>query len=255
VCALCINHRGDKATRSVTDKEGEKIKEIRPGYDKTNQHYPAGICVSCIWELKRMSKGEPASFVLPESYTVTLPQEDATGRWPCVCNFCHLARLNGHEFITWRQKMKGKVKNDQAGPLRMCTRCYKPVQGVNHTCSVSKAEAVRNLAASLPEEVTAKLAHRYVASKVGSAGDQTPVFLPPAIGGRPVPVLYGKQPQPKLMQPLTHKEAITIGFQNNLSTNQAVNIFADLRTVQGRGLVEPGLAQAAIGLSYYLGPP
>ena len=120
-------------------------------------------------------------------------------------------------------------------------------EGRLHTCSSSVLTAVNNLSSSLPEEVQAKLAHTYLASQVRGAGDQAePVLLPQASGGRSVPVYYGKQvPAPSLV-PIVHDEALTIGHQNNMSTNTTLKVFSDLRAKFGKNFVTPGLKGAAV---------
>ena len=52
----------------------------------------------------------------------------------------------------------------------------------SHQCSVSTVEAVSNLSLTLPEDIRAKLAQDFLASRVAAAGDGGQVLLP-QVGG------------------------------------------------------------------------
>ena len=120
-----------------------------------------------------------------------------------------MAKLSGPAFLLWQKSKKGKGKQ----PLRrLCTQCFIGVEiGKSHTCSASTLVAVENLVESLPEDVRAKLAHQYLASKMESAGDSQPIFLPPAGGEHPVPILFSKKDIPAAgLDPLTHEEVIAM---------------------------------------------
>ena len=81
----------------------------------------------------------------------------------------------------------------------MCSSCYTMVmEGRSHKCSVSTAEAVSNLSLTLPEDIRAKLATDFLASRAAAAGDGGQVLLPQAKGGHPVLVQYGEQVRQKL---------------------------------------------------------
>ena len=59
-------------------------------------------------------------------------------------------------------------------------------------------------------------------------------------------MVYGKQvPAPSLVTTV-HDEALTIGYQNNMSTNTTLKVFSDLRAKFGKNFVTPGLKGAAV---------
>ena len=133
--------------------------------------------------------------LLPESYNSEKQRALTSNQQKvCECRWCKLAKLSGPAFLLWQKSKKGKGKQ----PLRrLCTQCFIGVEiGKSHTCSASTLVAVENLVESLPEDVRAKLAHQYLASKMESAGDSQPLFLLPAGGGHPDPVLVGKKDVP-----------------------------------------------------------
>ena len=95
----------------------------------------------------------------------------------------------------------------------------------------------------------AKLAHEYLTRKAEVTGDGDQVLLPPAAGGFPLAVKVGMPAGTTTVaadatKSLSHQEAITVGYQNNLSSTQLENIMADLRAEHGRDFVEPGLHKA-----------
>ena len=51
----------------------------------------------------------------------------------------------------------------------------------SHQCSVSTVEAVSNLSLTLPEDIRAKLAQDFLASRVAAAGDGGQVLLPQVV--------------------------------------------------------------------------
>ena len=237
VCALCMNQHGKKAARPVNQVEEGEIKLLLPGFSTTAKNFPAGICLTCVFLLKDQRSGKEVVFKLPEKNPIGLP----TSQGRCECRICWLAKLSGK----WQKRV---LQKKPPVKVTLCTVCYREVEeGRLHTCSESIKTAVNNLSASLPKEVQARLAHSYLASQVGGVGDHAaPVMLPQASGGWAVPVFYGKQVAVPNIVPLANKEAITIGHQNNLSTNTLVNVFADLRAKHGRVFVAPGLEDAAV---------
>ena len=241
VCALCMNQHGKKAARPVKQAEEEEIKLLIPGYSSKAKNFPAGICLRCVFLLTDQRAGKQVAFKLPEEYPIFLPPSQ--GR--CECRICWLAKLFGPHLKKWQKEV---LQGKPAVKVAMCKVCYREVEeGRLHTCSDSIKTAVDNLSAALPEEVQAKLAHSYLASQVGGTGDRAePILLPQASGGRAVPVYYGKQVAAASLVPLVHEEAITIGHQNNISTNTMVKIFSDLRAKHGRDFVAPGLEDAAV---------
>ena len=249
VCGLCMNQHGVKAKRKLREEEEEQVAEVIPGYRSSCSYFPSGICMRCIFLLTEKKKGKEVRLLLPEEYHVDLTRVTRSRAGEiCECSICTLARISGPAFLRWQREMKGKVKPKVT---RLCTNCYLGIEeGSRHTCATTTLKAVENLTTSLPEDVRAKLAYEYLASKAKGSEDAT-VLLPPAAGGKVTPVLFGRKAAETAVSaaassPLTHEEAITIGFQNNLSSNQLEHIMADLRTKYGRDFVEPGLHVAAI---------
>ena len=134
---------------------------------------------------------------------------------------------------------------------RLCQECYIGiVEGTSHTCSVSTMDAIRNLANTLPKEIQSKLALEILKDKqneVSSSGESQTIFLPPAHGGLPVPVLVGHRTTAPLAKPqFTHQEMLTMATSANLTGNQINTIAADLRIKLGRDAVVPGLDKAVV---------
>ena len=74
------------------------------------------------------------------------------------------------------------------------------------------------------------------------------LHLPPATGGKPVPVQVGQQATTPMMKPMTHKDVIQMASRSHLSGEQQSSVMADMRSMWGRKVVEPGLKQFS---SYY----
>ena len=81
VCALCMNQHGKKAARPVNQVEEGEIKLLIPGYSSTENNFPAGICLHCVFLLRNQRSGKPVAFKLPEEYPVRLPPSQ--GRCEC----------------------------------------------------------------------------------------------------------------------------------------------------------------------------
>ena len=253
VCCLCQNLRGKKASRQVSTVEAEQVKQLRPGFDPASPYFASGICLRCLYLLSEQRRGREPSFMLPTEYTVSMPRalrSAEAAAAACTCRFCYLAKLSGRAFQQWQREVQGVVRPEVTC---MCSDCFLPVVvGGRHQCTTTTQEVVANLTKSLPEEVQQKLVQQYLARAAGAAGDSggggrstTPVLLTPATGGWPVPVVYGKAPSTPSLVPLSVKEAIQIGNQNRLSSQQLENVMADLRSKHGRNFIEPGLAEAS----------
>lgn len=247
VCAVCTNEWGEKAIRKVKEKEEDQIRNLIPDYSSIDPKFPSGICKKCVFDLRSMEQGKKVDLLLPEDYTCTVPRETrATANLVCTCRWCYLGRLSGPSFLQWQRSKKARGVERQK-VVRLCPSCYLGVvEGKTHTCQASTMEVVENLVEVLPEEVTAKLAHNYLARQVDSGGDQQNVLLPPSAGGHPLPVTLGHQEglQPSMEQ-LTHQDVLRMRAQAGISSNQMKTILADLRAKLGRGLVEPGIREAS----------
>ena len=250
VCAVCTNQWGVKAVRRVNEKEEKLIKfHVLNTYNSTNLFFPSGICPRCIHHLHQLDEGEEVQLKISENYFCHIERETRSALvLICRCEWCYLARLFGPAFLLWKRKVKGKeVKK----VTRLCQECYIGiVEGTSHTCSVSTMDAIRNLANTLPKEIQSKLALEILKDKqneVSSSGESQTIFLPPAHGGLPVPVLVGHRTTAPLAKPqFTHQEMLTMATSAHLTGNQINTIAADLRIKLGRDAVVPGLDKAVV---------
>ena len=74
----------------------------------------------------------------------------------------------------------------------------------------------------------------------------TELQLPPAQGGKMLPVQLGPQENSSKLPQLGHAEAIQWGSSQHLSGAQQTGLVAGLRAKLGRKIVEPGLQQAMV---------
>ena len=173
VCAICTGEYGLRACRSVSEKEVQVIKKLVPDYKLEDMRFPSGICMRCVYDLKKKSNGEEVVMQLPEDYMCAELKRDTRAQEGvlCVCCWCKQARLSGLDFRCWQAEKKSVKKRLKVD--RLCQYCYRGLaQGQqSHVCNVSKEEAVNNLALNLPAEITAKLSHTYISSQVTVGGD------------------------------------------------------------------------------------
>ena len=155
VCALCTNLIGVKATRLISEKQAEFIKKyIFSGYRKNSKYFPQGLCMKCHNLLDRLKKEkeeeeqkqvpdqdkEPmldqearvrskVQLLLPENYHCGLPHETRSKQGAsCTCRWCILARLNGREFLNWKNE---SIKSRKDKPFTwMCQSCGRGISSV-----------------------------------------------------------------------------------------------------------------------------
>ena len=248
VCAICTNQWGNKAARKVNKSEEEFIQNnILVSYSSSNQFFPNGICLMCLHQVNQIKKGIATQLKLSESYQCHMERVTrSVSNVICQCEWCELARMNGPAFKVWAKKVKGKEK-----PIieRLCQKCYMGIRkGGHHVCTVSNAEAVRNLADSLPKDVKEKLALEILREKqneVGCLGDKQHLSLPNLYGGRPTEVTIGEI-EAKALPVITHDDIITMGNSAHLTHRQITSSAADLRVKLGRGIIEPGLRKGMV---------
>ena len=249
VCAVCTNLWGKKAVRTVSEKEERLIQQnVMGSYTSSNTFFPSGICFKCIYLLQKVEKGEEVELKLPDNYFCQLDRQTRSSDHACQCRWCELARLSGSAFLSWQRKVKGKEAKEV---VRLCQDCYAGIyRGSKHTCSASTLEAVKNLTKNLPVNVQDKLALeilRQRQAEKSSSDDSQAVFLPPARGGLPVPVLIGQKPASVPPQPkFSHQELLTMASSAHLTGKQINTVAADLRTKLGRDIVEAGFEDAMV---------
>ena len=103
VCAICTGEYGLRACQSVNEKEEQYIQKLVPGYMLEDMHFPSGICLRCVHDLKKMSNGEEVYMRLPENYMCEEVQRDTRAQKgvACICCWCKQAWLSGLEFCHW----------------------------------------------------------------------------------------------------------------------------------------------------------
>ena len=249
VCSVCTNQRGTKAHRRINQKEEVVVRSnILPDYDSSKEHFPAGVCKRCIFDLQELScGGEEATkvkLVLPEDYSCELPRATrATANLTCTCRWCKLARMNGPQFALWKKQVAGRRGSGEVE--RLCSSCFMGVlANSSHTCHPSKVEAVRNLVATLPDHLKEQVALEILREEVGESGDRR-LSLTPASGGRRVSVTLGAD-SPLPMEVLSHEEVIRMATNAHLTGTQTTSIMADMRNKYGKKVVgtylKPALA-------------
>jgi len=156
----------------------------------------------------------------------------------------NLGGLSGPTFHLFRRKKKAQRKQRKEPKGRLCLLCFREVvEGEGHLCQASTMAVVDNLVEMLPEEVTAKVAHSYLARQVEGGGDQ--VLLPPAAGGHPLLVSLGHREGAAEKIQISHQEVQTMKAKAGVSGNQMDKILADFRAKAGRKIVKPGARNAS----------
>ena len=196
-----------------------------------------------------MEKGEEVELKLPDNYFCQLDRQTRSSDGVlCQCRWCELARLSGSAFLSWQRRVKGKEAKEV---VRLCQECYAGIfKGSKHVCSASTLEAVQNLTRNLPVNIQDKLALeilRQRQAEKSSSDDSQALFLPPARGGLPIPVLIGQKPAPVPPLPkFSHQELLTMASSAHLTGKQIDTVAADLRAKLGRNVVEAGFDDARV---------
>ena len=250
LCAVCSNLWGKKAVRNVSEKEERLIQQnVLGSYTSSNTFFPSGICIKCIRQLQQVEKGEEVELKLPDNYFCQLDRQTRSSDGVlCQCRWCELARLSGSAFLSWQRRVKGKEAKEV---VRLCQECYAGIfKGSKHVCSASTLEAVQNLTRNLPVNIQDKLALeilRQRQAEKSSSDDSQALFLPPARGGLPIPVLIGQKPAPVPPLPkFSHQELLTMASSAHLTGKQIDTVAADLRAKLGRNVVEAGFDDARV---------
>ena len=247
VCCVCLNRRGSKACRGVTEEEEEVVRaNILSDFNSSSEHFPSGVCKGCIFDLRKLRcGGEVAAKVklqLPKDYNCYLPRSTrATANITCTCRWCQLGRMYGLELRRWKKEVSGKP--GRGAVERLCPTCFVGVlENKSHTCCPTKVEAVRNLVATLPHHLKEQVALEILREEVGESGDRR-LSLTPARGGRRVSVTLGID-SPLPMEVLSHEEVIVMATNAHLTGTQTVSVMADIRNKFGRKVVESHLKPA-----------
>ena len=280
VCAVCTNLHGKKASRGVSEVEAIKIRKfVFAEYKRESKFFPQGLCTICQRKLCRLDEktnipmeqditplvatedreeraSQADNLLLPEDYHCVIPPiTRSQANTPCSCRWCKIARLNGPKFLCWQREILKKRENEPV-ITRMCHSCGKgvPVLQITHNCNSSDQDIVKNMVESIPESIKAKLVHSLVKEmelekkeahgSQNSPHDSKVILLPPATGGKPLPIFVGAQPSSSKFEPLTHQEAVQMSSRHNLSGKQQDGILSDLRVKWGRQVVDPMLKEA-----------
>ena len=157
---------------------------------------------------------------------------------------CWLASLNGPELLKARSSFKQEQGSDLKGEdLRRCNLCFAAVkkdETSKHVCG-GKIAMFENLTEALPEETRLQFAlYTLKGAQVGGSGDSS--FKVQSVGGgKPCSISLGNSKSSSTAYQLTHTDLQTIGTGAHLSDAQTLNVAANLRSVLGRTLVQPGL--------------
>ena len=242
VCAICCNNRGVKACREVSEKEEVIIsQEVIKGYNRKNPYLPSGICKGCMFDVRSLTEGRPVKLHLPDSYDCGLERQTRSGGNLCTCRLCWLAKLSFKAFSVWQREVTGRTRQPI---IRMCQSCFQGVQeGKHHTCSGSTLAAVQNLAASLPKDVREKLAVETLREKAAETGGGD-MRLPQAKGGHTVHVHLGRQVDQS--DQISRRDVLTMAASAHLTGKQTDSVLADIRSVLGRKIIEPGVKEARV---------
>ena len=252
VCAVCVNQRGVKARRSVSEKDEERIQRfVFAGYRRGSPSSPQGLCESCHRLLIRKEKSEESTvkFLLPDDYYCELPHfTRKKAQETCQCRWCVLARMDAVQLQSFKKRIR-EENNTKPVISRMCHSCGKgvPVTQKSHSCKSSDLNIVQNMLKLVPAGLKGKLAHSLLRELQEEQNDVgATVQLPPANGGRNLVVHLGKEAgHSGQMKPMTHDEMIKSSAKIHNSGAQLLSQAADLRAKWGRKCVQPGL-QAAI---------
>lgn len=216
VCAVCTNLHGQKASRKVSDAQIECIqKYIFSGYRKDSIYFPQGICNTCSRHLRELKQEKEqqeleletvpkdsiqqeggtnqskVKLLLPEDYHCSLPH-DTRSRQGVTCS-CILARMNGPQFLLWKQDMKRSMK-DKPSITMMCQSCGRgiPATQKSHTCTSSDLQTVNSMLETIPIQLKPKLAEAMLREmkedQSTTSGESSSISLPQARGAWPVQV-------------------------------------------------------------------
>ena len=110
---MCTNLNGNKAARPLRKFEVNLIKKhVFSEYQEDSIWFPAGICVTCVFLLQKLSdeekiepdKRKTINLKLPDNYLCDIPiQTRSKASSNCQCQWCKLARMNGLEYRRWQK--------------------------------------------------------------------------------------------------------------------------------------------------------
>ena len=220
VCAVCWGESGYKASRGVSKTEEAAIKEfVVSSYSKADPSFPAGLCSGCHFILRDWSAGveDPRPLPVAERYQVDIPiTTRSTAK--CTCNMCHLASLNGGEWMTFVASKKGSKTPFYKNQDRLCPKCFSRIyRGSKHSAEACKSRTlpVENLS-GVKSQIMQKVVHGHLVAAVAESGDQT-IKLTSASGGKAMSVTVGNTPQQHESNPLSPQDILAIQNEANLS--------------------------------------
>ena len=138
VCAVCYCRSGSKATKKVSERHENAIKElVFADYNKNDPRFPCGLCLPCYFSLADNTQGhnikddkKPPRLLLlpdPDTYDIELQRTTrSTSASSCQCRICSIARKNG---LQWKMFVssckKGPTATSQVHKYdRLCKLCF-----------------------------------------------------------------------------------------------------------------------------------
>ena len=259
VCAVCYCRSGSKATKMVTERLEVVIKNlVFSEYSRTDEKFPSGLCLTCLFTLNDQVKGENTKHKNKEPRQLLLPDPEvyeteirrltrSTSEAICQCMICEVGRLNGLEWRRFAAKFKSKP-SAVVMYEHLCKHCFAPIyRGSTHTeisCR-SRREALYNATLAISNSNTSSdlLASQTLRSMVSDSGSSS-VKVRAHTGGHPLSLTVGKSGEGPVQ--MSVNQAKTIQLEANLSDKQVNTVFKNLRLQFGRKAVEPGLREVLV---------
>ena len=266
VCAVCYCRSGLKASKTVTPVKEKLIQQfVYSDYNKEDERFPCGLCLTCYFSLNDQTKGyqtnrqdkvgEPRKVMIldSDSYEAELKRVTRSSSGLCECRICEVGRLNGGQWMHFVAEMRKTQSSDNSESSnvkydRLCKDCFAPIyKGNNHTkarCN-SKTMTRENVIDAVENSNTSVdlVASDHIKNRAVESGDS--FKLRSHLGGPPITITLGK-PAVNNQQIITHEQAKIIQVEAKLSDSQIKKISKNLRLQLGRKVIEPKLREALV---------
>ena len=229
VCACCQNDSGKKPSRLMNANLETELKKLLPGYDRSDNRYPSGICEACRRALSDFKSGK--SSTVPHFKPYDPAPINVDGRHKCTCFMCCKAKLPVSKFSPEKSKPPQKIELPDK-----CAECFTTRgKGIEHNESVCNKTTLIGNILSLDDEVLDMVVAEHLKRK--GTGE---ILLKQLGGGaHPLIVNLGKHVTEGCTKILSHEEIDIIQKDLQLSVTKMRELLRLIRAAFGPHSVQP----------------
>ena len=110
-CAICVCEKGNKASRPISEKDADLIRQkVSEHFSLEDLRFAKALCTTCHLNLQKLKKGQIKQLYLSSKFGEKVRRsKDGC----CQCTLCYRAALTGAGWLVFRKKYSDKFKLNQ----------------------------------------------------------------------------------------------------------------------------------------------